>query len=271
MCSKMKKGLTGGIHCCEDIHLEQDGIQMIWELLFIFLIILIGGFVQGASGFGLGLVVMGFLPLMLTIKESTLIVIALLLVASLSILRKIYKHIELKGLIIVLSSALVGRVCAFFVLNAYGEMEIMKQWLGFFLIGMVIYLVLDKKKKDSSIGIIPIIPIILGFLSGFVGGVFAVGGPFMVFYFLIVYKDKLKYSANLQVTVVVTTLFSLILHGLNGDFNTGFYVYFFVGVVGVFIGTSLGLKWFEKLPNNVIRKFAMILVFIAALNLIIFS
>lgn len=35
---------------------------MLWEYIFIFFIILIGSFIQGSTGFGMGLFVMGFLP-----------------------------------------------------------------------------------------------------------------------------------------------------------------------------------------------------------------
>ncbi|WP_026691262.1 sulfite exporter TauE/SafE family protein [Alteribacter aurantiacus] len=243
---------------------------MIIELILLFLIILVGGFVQGASGFGLGLVVMGFLPLLLTIKESTLLVMVLLLVSALTIMKRVYQHVMLKGILMVIAAAIVGRIGAYFVLTTYGEMDIMKQWLGFFLIGMVIYLIVTRKAPEKE-QLHPIIPIILGFLGGFVGGVFAVGGPFFVFYFLMIYKDKRRYSANLQVIVIVTSVMSLVLHGVSGDFYPEFALYVVVGVVSAMIGTQLGMRWFEKLPSHVIRNFAMTLVFLAGINLILFA
>ncbi|WP_209120987.1 sulfite exporter TauE/SafE family protein [Alkalihalobacillus sp. BA299] len=241
---------------------------MLWEVIIVFIIVFIGGFIQGVSGFGFGLVAMGLLPVMFSLKDSTLIVISLLLVASISILLKIYKYIELKGLLLIVSASLIGRVLSFFILSTYGEMDQLKQVLGFFLIGMVIYLFFNKTNQASTSVMKPATPIILGFLAGFIGGVFAVGGPFLVFYFLMLYSDKHKYNANLQVTVVITSVFSLILHGVNGDFNSTFYLYFLIGVVGVYVGTTLGLKWFEKLPSQLIKKFAMLMVLTAALNLI---
>ncbi|WP_385941756.1 sulfite exporter TauE/SafE family protein [Thalassorhabdus alkalitolerans] len=240
------------------------------ELLFVFVIVVIGGFIQGASGFGFGLVAMGFLPLFLTLKESTLIVIALLFVASLSIVRKMYQYIELKGLLLIILPAMAGRVFSFFILTAYGDMDVLKQVLGFFLIGMVIYLLL-KKKASPSAEMKLVTPLVLGFLGGFIGGIFAVGGPFFVFYFLMLYQDKYKYNANLQVTVVITSLFTLLLHGLNGDFDVSLFGYILAGILGVFLGTALGLKWFENLPAAFIKNLAMIMVLLAAINLILFS
>ncbi|OLS38085.1 hypothetical protein BTR22_06165 [Alkalihalophilus pseudofirmus] len=245
---------------------------MFFDLLIIFLIILVGGFIQGASGFGFGLVVMGFLPLFLTLKESTLIVVTLLLVAALSIIFKVYRSIDLKGIGILIASAMVGRVFSFFFLSTYGEMDSLKKILGFFLIGMVIFLLLQKKNTAPDQRIHPLIPISLGFSGGFIGGIFAVGGPFFVFYFLMIYlNEKHKYQANLQLMTIITSLSTITLHGINGDFNSNMMIYIFIGIIGVCIGTSLGMKWFEKLPNHLIKRLAMIIVFIAALNLIILS
>ena len=159
---------------------------MFLELLFIFLVVLAGGFIQGASGFGFGLLAMSFLPLFLSIKESTLIVISLLLIASLNIIFKLYKQIEWKGLYLLLGSALIGRVLSFFVLTTYGDMEFLKKLLGSFLIAMVIYL-LVKKDSSSQAVIKPSVPLMFGFLGGFIGGVFAIGGPFFVFYFMLLH------------------------------------------------------------------------------------
>ncbi len=244
---------------------------MPWELIFVFLVLFIGSIVQGVSGFGFGLFAMGLLPIIFTLKDSTLLVLSLTLIVSLSIVLRIYKYIEIKGLFIILSAALTGRIISFFLLTSFGEMDSLKTVLGFFLIGMVIYLLFSKKETNSPFMMKPIIPIILGFTGGVVGGVFAVGGPFFVFYFLMIYEEKHRYNANLQSTYVLTSLFSLILHGINGDFTSSFYLYFFTGIISVLLGTSLGLNWFEKLPREKIKKLAMCIIFLAAVNLIIFT
>ncbi|OIJ15504.1 hypothetical protein BKP35_00470 [Anaerobacillus arseniciselenatis] len=244
---------------------------MPYELLLIVIIILIGSFIQGVSGFGFGLFAMGFLPLFFTVKESALFVMSLAVVVSACIIARNYKHIVLKAVLILLGASLAGRVISFFILNAFGEMDVMKKLLGLFLIAMVIYLFFNKKEPSEAMMKRPIIPLIFGFFGGFIGGIFAVGGPFFVFYFLLVFKDKYKYSANLQAVFFVNNAFSLMLHGFNGDFNSEFLLYFLVGVVTVVIGSNIGMKMFDKLPRETIKKFAMYVVLVAGLNLIIFS
>ncbi|GAA0364069.1 putative membrane protein YfcA [Bacillus horti] len=244
---------------------------MWWELIFVIGIFIIGSFVQGASGFGFGLVAMGMLPIMFSLKDSTLLVMSLTLILSLNILSKIYKYIEWRSLFIILSGAFVGRLMAFFFLTTYGEMDFLKKWLGVFLVLLVLYLFFKKDRQVSEVWMKPIVPVLLGSLGGFIGGVFAVGGPFFVFYFLLLYQDKRKYNANLQATFFLTSLFTLILHGSHGDINTSFYLYFIVGIGSVFLGSTLGLKWFDRLPQALIKKLAMSLVLLAALNLILFN
>ncbi|KGA99189.1 hypothetical protein AJ85_13365 [Alkalihalobacillus alcalophilus ATCC 27647 = CGMCC 1.3604] len=242
-----------------------------FELLMIFMIVFVGSFIQGVSGFGFGLIAMGLLPYLFTLKDSTLLVMALTVFLTLRILISHYRALDLKGLMLILMAAIVGRVGGFFVLTNFGELDILKSWLGFVLLAMVVYMLLNKKPQKVNQQPSKILTVTLGVVGGFVGGVFAVGGPFFVFYFLMVYADKLKYNANLQAVFFVTSILTVTAHGFNGDFHSSFFVYFAVGLVAVLLGVSLGIRSFSKLPANTIRYVAMIIVACSALNLMFFS
>ncbi|SDO38353.1 sulfite exporter TauE/SafE family protein [Alkalicoccus daliensis] len=245
---------------------------MIIELLLIFIILLAGSFIQGVSGFGFGLIAMSFLPLLFTIKESTLLVVSLALVVAVSIGLQMWKHIKWKSLGVLLGAALVGRVGAFFVLSRYGELDIMRDILGAFLLMVVAYLFFGAAKaKNVSIKALWL-PILFGFLGGFVGGIFAVGGPFFVFVLMILYADdKYAYSANMQVTFMFTNAITILLHAVNRDFTSGFLLYFLVGVVTVLIGTKLGVICFKYISQENMRRVAGAVVALAALNLLLFQ
>ncbi|MGO4888170.1 sulfite exporter TauE/SafE family protein [Anaerobacillus sp. MEB173] len=244
---------------------------MFWELIFIFLIILIGSFIQSSSGFGMGLFAMGLLPLILPLKDSSLLVISMITLVSLSVVIRLYKYIELKGFIVILIAALSGRVLSFLFLTSFDEIDVLKKWLGFLLISMVFYLLFNKKRQATYSIIYPIVPIILGFIGGFIGGVFAVGGPFFVFYFMMLYKEKHSYNANLQTTFFISNLLTIVLHLAHGDLNSNFLLYFIIGVLSVLIGTKIGLHFFEKISREQIQKYAMVIIFLAACNLIFLS
>jgi len=242
-----------------------------WELIFVLAILFVGSLIQGASGFGFGLFSMGLLPLLLPFKDSTLLVLALTIVISLHVAVKFRKSIRSKDLLSILSFALAGRVLSFLILTFYGETEIMRKLLGLVLIGMVVYLYMSEKKAYApSLGK-PIFPMLIGLIGGVIGGIFAVGGPFFVFYFLMRYKEKESYHANLQASFVIMNSFTILLHGIHGDFTNSFVLYFLLGTVAVLAGVRAGLKWFERLPHVQIKKLASFIVFAAGINLLIFS
>ncbi|HJV16802.1 MAG TPA: TSUP family transporter [Bacillales bacterium] len=162
-----------------------------WELFLVLLILFIGSFLQGTSGFGFGLFCMGLLPFFLPLKSSTLLVLALTIIISLNIVLKLKEFLLIKELYTILIFALTGRVFSFFFLNYFGDMEIMKLILGFVLIGSVFYL--NLKKKDLSVHFDGIyFAMIIGIVGGFIGGVFAVGGPFFVLYYLMTQTSHLN-------------------------------------------------------------------------------
>ncbi|MDG5789324.1 sulfite exporter TauE/SafE family protein [Evansella sp. AB-P1] len=245
---------------------------MVIELLLVFFILFFGSFVQGVSGFGFGLVAMSLLPFLFTVKESTLLVVSLALILATSIALQMYKHIQWKSLFVLLGAGLVGRFAGFLVLREYGELDVLKVFLGVFLIGVVIYLFRSKGPQPGAVVNRTWLPVVLGFVGGLISGVFAVGGPFFVFYFLLIFHDdKYAYSANLQVTFAITAILTVSLHGLNGDFTLEFLSYFAVGIVSVLVGSRIGVLFFAKLSQQRIKKLAAVVVAVAAVNLILFG
>ncbi|MEW9052729.1 MAG: sulfite exporter TauE/SafE family protein [Neobacillus sp.] len=242
-----------------------------WELIFVAFILFIGSSIQGASGFGFGLFSMGLLPILLSLKDSTLLVLALTVLISLQVAIKFRKYIQIKALLFIVGAALTGRVVSFFFLNSFGDLDSMKKLLGFILIGMIIYLHVSDGRPTTLSVKKPLFAIIVGFIGGIIGGVFAVGGPFFVFYFLMRYTDKISYNANLQAAFVIMNVFTILLHGLNGDLNHHLLPYLLLGGIAVFMGVNLGLRWFERLPRERIKKLASVIVFISGLNLLLFS
>lgn len=243
------------------------------EWILIILILFIGSFIQGVSGFGFGLFSMGLLPFLLTVKESTLLVLFLTIFISFRIVLTYRSYIQWKKIIMVVITAILGRIFSFYILHYYGDMNMMKMWLGFVLIGFVIYFVTKKGRGQShSFFQTTWFGGAVGFVGGLIGGVFAVGGPFFVMYLMAANQEKQSYNANLQTIFLFTNLFTIVLHSLNRDFLIlSNWLSLLIAICAVFLGVKLGLKWFERLPVKWIEKIASIIVLFAALNLIFFS
>lgn len=237
---------------------------------------LIGAFIQGATGIGIGLTIAAILPLFMTVKDTTLIILTLLLFSGLAVVIKYYRYIEWKHILTFLIYVLLGRIAAFFILSEYGEMEEIKVWLGFFLMLIVGYqLLLPKLKKQNEVlDQTPkyIVVVILGILAGLTGGLFGVGGVFFATYFLLIFPNsKYRYIVNIQLASILSSLFSLTLHVINGDFHSSLVSYLLVGTVAVLLGTYFGLKLLNKVNASFIKKAILVLISVAALNLILFS
>lgn len=238
------------------------------------MILLIGSFLQGIAGFGSGLLAMGLIPLVLTVKESTLLLLAVTVVMSVHILVVHRGHIRLREIAWILSATIVSRIPAFFVLDEFGTAVQMKRILGVVLVLVAAWLWLNSAKTHEAqaawLGR-PAAAVTIGFVGGFTGGLFAVGGPLLALYFLYLYKDKRKYIANLQLTYMIANLLTLGLHGMNGDIHAKWMLIFMFGAAASWLGVYLGTKFFGRLPASTIRKLALGIVMLSGMNLLLFA
>lgn len=250
-----------------------EGVALELDWIWIGVIFLVGSLCQGATGFGFGLVSMGLLSIFMNVTDSLLINTSLTMALSFIILIKYWRFIDIKPVIYtLLPAALVGRGFAFYVLHTYGGTEWMKKGLGVFLIGMVVFLAwqrsrekLSGRKLDFSR---PAIGASAGVTAGFIGGVFGVGGPFLVMYFLARYADRERYTANLQVVFILLSLVTMSAHGIGGDFTASSVWYIAIGIPIISLGTYMGMLMFRSMPMHRLHQFIYSLIVFAGINVL---
>jgi len=218
---------------------------------------------------------MGLIPLVLTVKESTLLLLAVSVVMSIGILAEHRGQIRLGEIGWVLAGSLISRIPAYFVLDEFGGSEQIKRILGAVLILMAAWLWLNSVRGNRGDPAAreerPAVSFLIGFAGGFTGGLFAVGGPIFALYFLYRYEDKRKYIAGLQMTYLIANLLTLGLHGASGDIGADLALIILAGSAASWLGVRLGVKLFGRLPAGAIRKFALVVVILSGLNLVIFT
>ncbi|MFC4597560.1 sulfite exporter TauE/SafE family protein [Cohnella hongkongensis] len=241
-------------------------LDVVYGLAILFAVLFVGSFIQGLTGFGAGIIAMGFISLVVPLKTGTLLVLAVTVVMCLGILARNREHIKIGEIKLLLASALVSRAAAFFVMDAFGGEEAMKRVLGATLILMVALLwrgrVAGAGHGAATVSV--------GFFGGFIGGLFAVGGPIYALYFLHRYKDKREYMANLQLTFLLANLLTLGAHGFNGDIGFDFVPAFLIGAAASWLGVRSGMLFFGKAPDGFIRKAAFLIVLFGGLHLMVF-
>ena len=221
-------------------------------LAFVFILTVIASFIQRVSGFGFGIFVMMFFPFFLpSYGESVMLSGLLAGSTALMIALRNWQYIRWN---------LMGRVVLFNVVASYLATEYMnslgndtmKQCLGVVLILIALYFLFGEGKM-GRIFKSKLAQVSIGSISGVMGGMFAMPGPPLVLYCISTIDDKQEYVTTLQAFSVVMNLCYTLFR-----FNAGFYsedtwLWWLVGLMGAFIGSSVGARCFERISSRTLK------------------
>ena len=234
------------------------------HFLYVFLPAIGGGLIQGMTGFGSGIFVMMFFPMFLPVLQAGALSSASSVTITAPTAWKYRKHIRprdflLPALFYCSCSALALRLAA----NA--DFTFMKATLGLFLMLISLYFLFVAGK--FSIQATPLTAFICGCLSGTFSGLFGIGGPPMVIYFLaITGDDKDAYIANTQGFFLVAMLFTTAVRIYNGIITPSLAILMIPGMLGMFIGKTLGLRIIQKIDVAMMKKIIYVFLFLSGLS-----
>lgn len=221
---------------------------------YIFLIILIAilsALIQGCTGFGFSIIAMSLLPQVMPYKYASMVTAISSIIMIMAITLKLRRFVNFKLMLYPLISSTFTSFVGVFALMSGSDM-FMRRLLGLVLLLMSVFFIFYNDKIHISPT--PINGFIVGAISGFFSGLFNLGGPPMVAYFLSATKDKMEYNATLQCYFVFNGAVILALHLLMGNFNSQIAQYSGIALVGVVIGTLIGYSIFRKISLQAIRK-----------------
>lgn len=225
------------------------------ELTTIIIILLccIGAsFVQRVSGFGFGIFIMTMLPyLMPSYGEATTLSGTLAAAQSLWVVIKLRNFISWKRLLPILITFLITSFISVQYVAIASDNHL-KHILGAILILMSIYFLIFSEKIHlrTSLGM----QISMGALSGTMGGLFAMQGPPAILYFVASEPTKENYLAMTQAYFVIGNIAMTIFRASNGFLTPAVCYSWLYAVVGIFIGTWLGKKVFDRISALILRK-----------------
>ncbi len=232
------------------------------DLFFVAAIAIAGSFTQSISGFGFAIIVMALWPLVIPLHSAVIVEVITAFVMVSYISFKLFKHINFKLLIYPLITSFITSTLGVATLMSSAE-NLLRRILGGVLIILAAYFLFysDKIKIKPSI----INGLIAGGISGFFAGLMSIGGPPIAAYFLSVTDDKMEYNATLQFYFFLSSVYLFFIHLLLGNITGEVVKYSFVGIIGVAVGTIVGLKLFKKLSLNIIKKIVYIFMMIVGL------
>ena len=193
------------------------------EYIVIFIFAVISGIAQGVCGFGAGVIMMIILPYFFSISQSAGIAGLISMALIVLMVIRYRKHIRMKNVI------------------------------GAFLILITLYhFFLDKK---SSVKKWPVpVSIAAIIFSGACSGLFSVGGPLMVIYYMAHTDSKEEFLGTTEMLFMLNLILSTYLRIRNGIIVAAHIPYILVGIAAISIGFVLANKIVDKVDGRRLKN-----------------
>ena len=236
------------------------------EYLYVLLIMLVAGLVQGSCGFGAGLVGMSLMPFFFDYKTALPIMFIGGAVISIRLLAATFRHVNWKLFLVPVSFSFLGRVAGLMAFNTCAN-STLSIILGCLIILVAVFQLLFSQK----ISIRPRFAngALAGVLSGIFGGLASASGPPLVVYYMNARLEKTEYIATLQATFVAGSLFSISLLAASGAYTVHSLSYGAVAAVGVAAGSTIGLSLFRAMNREMLQKIINLVLLAMGVSIIV--
>ena len=217
----------------------------------VFLTPIIAGLIQTVTGFGSGIFMMVFFPMLFPILGASAISSAISLAGTCTLSWHYRKYCKWKltlipALIYILVSS--GSI----LLAPYLPTELLKKVFGVFLMLLSVYFLVFSSKLKVKATLLS--ATVCGTLAGILGGLFGIGGPPMVIYFLAALDSKEEYLGTIQFHFFVTGVYMLFFRIYKGIFTMDMIPYVILGMAGMMIGKKIGTKIVDRINADTMKK-----------------
>ena len=221
------------------------------QLLLIATVAFFASLTQSVTGFGFGIVAMIFLPKLLLFKEANVLSSMLGMCTSLLVLLVMHRLVHWKNLIFtILGSIVTNYVAISFVKNA--KNETLTLLLGIALFALSIYFFFFSER--IHIRHTWYSGLLAGAISGVMGGLFSIGGPPVVIYFLQSEESADRYMATQSAYFVLSGIVTVSMKALSGFVTVTVLWGLTSGLVGMLAGSLLGKRMRAGVKTQLLRR-----------------
>lgn len=217
------------------------------EILIFLTAVFLGALIQSVSGFGFGIFVMLIFPFILPVSECAAVSALLSMVSSFALGVYLRKKCNFRRILFPIIGYIIGSLPVILISDNISNV-FMQKILAVILIVLSLYFLLFQSKiriKES----VPT-ALVVGFLSGILGGLFSMGGPPIVAYLIQTSKDNDSYMAEVQMYFGITNLISSIIRAVSGIITVSVLSNWGIGLVALALGTMLGRKIFKYIDSK---------------------
>ncbi|MCL2374697.1 MAG: sulfite exporter TauE/SafE family protein [Treponema sp.] len=224
------------------------------EILFGMIVILIAGFIQGLTSFGLSIVAIPFLARIIPLQEIVPTIIVLAMITNALVLINSRKEIQFRQFTLLVLMGVLFLPVGVFSLT-YLNPNYLKLFFGVLITGFSLLLVLKKTFpiKHEKIGYV-----ITGALSGFLNGSLSLSGPPVVLFLSIQGVNKDTFRANITLYFMILNIIATGIFLANGLMNRiviDRILYFAPALV---VGVVGGIVASKKLKDEAFKKLVLV-------------
>lgn len=218
---------------------------------------LIAGIVQGVTGFGAGIIMMMLLPMLYPLTQSAGISVCVSIVLLLSMVYTYHRYINFRLIILPSISFLLIATITINLSTSF-DASLMKKIFGVFLLILSIYYLFFQKDHKQKMNIwLSLFCIIT---SAICDGLFGIGGPLMVLYFMSVTDHTFEYLGTIQCFFLINCLYTTSLRIMNGILLYEHIPMIILGMIGIALGGQIAKKIASRIDANMIRKLTYLMI-----------
>lgn len=225
------------------------------------------GFVQGALGFGFGLVSMSLLPLVMGVRESVLLVAIFAFAMNGGLLWHLRAHVNRRGaLTLALGIPFGAPIGILLLLHASPELLLLA--LGVLVIGYAVRELRGVARNEENPVPGPIWGVAAGFTGSVLGTAFNVGGPPAIVYGTACRWRPLAFKATLQAFFMLTAIVQVGMLTHQGVFTAEQLQLNALGAPALLAGAWTGLRVSRRLDHDRFRRIVLLALLLLGLSLL---
>ena len=231
------------------------------------LIVLIGHFIKGLSGFASALFAIPLLALFLDIKFVVPVFLLFDFISGVILTIQNRRFIDRRSTLLILSGLVIGTAIGTYFLVSFGN-EALKRVFGVVVILFALKILISDKENIKR-QISKIWAPVSGLAGGCTGAMFGLNGPPLVLYLTRQLKDKQVFRATLYGIFFVDACYRLILYSFNKLITIEVIEFALYLTPFLLIGLLLGSKMHAKINEKIFKKFVASILVLTGIFLIV--
>lgn len=239
---------------------KKEELKMMYAV--IGLIALCAGILQGVTGFGAGIVMMMVLPGFFPLNQAAGVSCAIAIILSLFMFLRYRKYIRIKNVIwpavlyVAVSSVSI-------VFSTKVNQAVMKKVFGVFLILLSVYYLFFNKSQEKELN--PLVSVIFIAVSGTCDGLFGIGGPLMVLFFLGQTHSKEEYLGSIQAVFLANLVYGTMMRMFNQILTFHHLPFIGIGMLCIVMGFAIANRIVDRLDGEKIKKITYVVIGISGI------